>query len=58
MADAIDYQGKVMLEDLAIQERYVAKEMPLDLSEEVHTRADRITVELRRALADLLAGGS
>ena len=58
MADAIKYQEQVMAEDLAVQERYVLKEMPLELSAQVHTRADRITVELRRALVGLLAGES
>jgi len=58
MAEAISYQEQVMTEDLAIQERYELKEMPLELSAEVHTRADRITVELRRALAGLLAESS
>ena len=57
MAGAIEYQEQVMAEDLVVQERYLPKEMPLELSTQVHTRADRITVELRRALAELLAGG-
>ena len=34
--------------------RIVDKSIPLDLTAEVHTRADRITVELRRVLADLV----
>ena len=33
------------------------KSTPLDLQAEVHTRADKNTVEMRRVLADLVARG-
>lgn len=50
---AIAYEQAVLEEDLRIQER-MAPTFPLDLTAEVHTRADRLTVEIRRVLADLV----
>ena len=35
-------------------ERIVSKAVPLDVQAEVHTRADRITLEMRRVLLDLV----
>jgi vanillate O-demethylase monooxygenase subunit len=55
LADAVAYEQRVFDEDLVVQGRYTTRELPLDLTAEVHTRADRITVELRRVLADLVA---
>jgi vanillate O-demethylase monooxygenase subunit len=49
------WEQSVIDEDLAIQTRLVDLALPLSLDAEVHTRADRITVELRRMLADLVA---
>jgi hypothetical protein len=45
----------VLDEDLAVQRRYERLALPLDLTAEVHTKADRVTVELRRVLADFVA---
>ena len=42
-------------EDLRIQEAYHELVLPLEPTAEVHTRADRATLELRRVLADLVA---
>ncbi len=55
MAEAVAYQEAVMAEDLLVQERYEDNRLPLDLRREVHTRADRITLELRRLLRELVA---
>lgn len=55
VAHAIAFQQSVGAEDRQLLERIARKGVPLDLSAEVHTRADRITVELRRVLADLAA---
>ena len=44
-----------MDEDLALQRQFDDLSLPLELSAEVHTRADKNTVELRRVLADLVA---
>jgi len=55
---AVDFELSVVEEDLALQSRFADLVLPLDPVAEVHTRADRITVELRRVLADLvLAAG-
>jgi hypothetical protein len=54
MADALAYELTILGEDLALQERFADLVLPLDLTTEVHTRADRVTVELRRVLADLV----
>jgi phenylpropionate dioxygenase-like ring-hydroxylating dioxygenase large terminal subunit len=54
MADALAYELTILGEDLALQERFPDLVLPLDLTTEVHTRADRVTVELRRILADLV----
>jgi phenylpropionate dioxygenase-like ring-hydroxylating dioxygenase large terminal subunit len=40
----------ILMEDVQLQRRFRARGLPLDLTAEVHTRADRVTVELRRAL--------
>lgn len=49
MAAAVAYEAAVLAEDLAVQERLPAG-FPIELTTEVHTRADRLTVELRRML--------
>ncbi len=54
MRDAVDFEVKVVEEDLAVQEAYDVRFLPLDPTAEVHTRADRTTLELRRMLADLV----
>jgi phenylpropionate dioxygenase-like ring-hydroxylating dioxygenase large terminal subunit len=54
-ASAIAFEQQVLDEDLAVQSRYDDLSLPLDLRAEVHTRADRNTVELRRILSDFVA---
>jgi vanillate O-demethylase monooxygenase subunit len=51
----VKYELAITDEDLVIQERYRDRSIPIDLTTEVHTKADRMTVELRRILADLVA---
>ncbi|MDA8075022.1 MAG: aromatic ring-hydroxylating dioxygenase subunit alpha [Actinomycetota bacterium] len=58
MADAVRFEVKVIEEDLAVQEAYDVGFLPLDPTAEVHTRADRTTLELRRMLADLVEAAS
>jgi vanillate O-demethylase monooxygenase subunit len=53
--DAIGFQMTVAKEDRELLELMEVKAVPLDLTVEHHTRADRITMELRRMLADLSA---
>lgn len=52
--DTIAFQSAVAREDKELLERILDKSTPLDLQQEMHTRADRITVEMRRVLADFV----
>jgi len=54
MAEAVEFELAVLREDLRIQEAYHELELPLDPTAEIHTRADRATLELRRVLGDLV----
>ncbi len=54
LAEAVAFENKILDEDLALQERFVDCRLPLDLTTEVHVRADRPTVELRRILRDFV----
>jgi len=47
------FQQLVLDEDLPVVCNQVPPEMPLDPSEELHTRADRVSVEYRRWLVEL-----
>jgi phenylpropionate dioxygenase-like ring-hydroxylating dioxygenase large terminal subunit len=60
MAEAVAFERKVVDEDLALQERYVDRRLPLplDLTAEVHVKADRMTIELRRILGALVAAAA
>jgi vanillate O-demethylase monooxygenase subunit len=53
--DTVAFQMAVGAEDKRLLESLPFTSTPLDLQAEVHTRADRITVEMRRVLADLVA---
>lgn len=55
LADAVAFEHEITAEDLVVQESFLERSIPLDLTTEVHTRADRMTVELRRILADFVA---
>jgi hypothetical protein len=55
MRDAIDFEIAVVDEDLRLQSRYEILELPLDITAEIHTRADKTTVELRRIMSDFVA---
>jgi len=54
MAEAIDFEVAILREDLLVQEAFDELVLPLTPTAEVHTRADRTTLELRRVLADLV----
>ena len=58
MADAVDFEVAVLREDLRVQEAFDALVLPLAPTAEVHTRADRITLELRRGLSELVAAAT
>lgn len=55
LEQAVKYEQQIFDEDIALQERYVDKGLPLDLTTEVHVKADKMTVELRRILAEFVA---
>ena len=50
----LEFQLAVANEDRVLLERMRSKATPLDLHAEVHTRADRITLEMRRVLTDFV----
>ena len=54
MQEAVAFEVAVVEEDLALQSRYEVLALPLDPTREIHTRADRTTIELRRVLSDLV----
>jgi phenylpropionate dioxygenase-like ring-hydroxylating dioxygenase large terminal subunit len=55
MAEAVAFELDVLEEDLRVQSAYHDLALPLDPTAELHARADRNTLELRRVLADLVA---
>lgn len=55
MDDAVAFEMAVVEEDLAIQSKFDVLSVPLSVTDEVHTRADKTTIELRRVLIDLVA---
>jgi vanillate O-demethylase monooxygenase subunit len=55
MAQALAFEQRVIDEDVRLQTRYRDKRLPLDVTREVHVKVDRMTVELRRILADFVA---
>ncbi|MCU1484503.1 MAG: hypothetical protein JWN67_1249 [Actinomycetia bacterium] len=54
MAEAVGFELKILDEDYRFQQAYVDRSLPLDLTAEVHVKADRATLELRRILGDLV----
>ncbi|MCU1501480.1 MAG: Rieske (2Fe-2S) iron-sulfur domain protein [Ilumatobacteraceae bacterium] len=54
LRDAVAFEQRVLEEDLVVQRR-ISATMVLDLTADVHTRADRLTIELRRALAEAVS---
>lgn len=54
IAGVVAFQQAVAAEDKALLERLRRKAVPLDLTAEFHTKADRITLEMRRVLRELV----
>jgi phenylpropionate dioxygenase-like ring-hydroxylating dioxygenase large terminal subunit len=53
----VKYEMMIFEEDLDLQRRALSGlEFPLDVSAELHTRADRVSVEFRRVLAAAVSG--
>ena len=55
MDEAVAFEMAVVEEDLALQSKFDVLSVPLSVTAEVHTRADKTTLELRRVLIDLVA---
>jgi phenylpropionate dioxygenase-like ring-hydroxylating dioxygenase large terminal subunit len=53
--EVADFEVAVINEDLRLQATFRDLSLPLDVTAEVHTRADRTTLHLRRILGDLVA---
>jgi vanillate O-demethylase monooxygenase subunit len=58
LAECVAFERKILDEDLMLQERYRDRRLPLDLTTEVHVKADRMTIELRRILGELTAAAT
>ena len=54
LADRLAFEISVVAEDLALQARFDFLALPLELTAEIHTKADKAAVEMRRILAELL----
>jgi vanillate O-demethylase monooxygenase subunit len=54
--EVIEFQRRIYAEDQAIVERQNPEDLPIDLSEEVHVRADLTSVTYRRQLARIGLG--
>jgi vanillate O-demethylase monooxygenase subunit len=53
-----EYNQRIFAEDQEIVERQCPEDLPLDLTEEVHIRADRTSIEYRKGLGKLGLGRS
>jgi vanillate O-demethylase monooxygenase subunit len=54
--EVIEFQRKIYAEDQAVVERQNPEDLPIDLSEEVHVRADLTSITYRRQLAKIGLG--
>ena len=54
MAEVLEFEERVLDEDLDVLESYASNALPIDLGIEVHTRVDRLSATYRRLLADLV----
>jgi phenylpropionate dioxygenase-like ring-hydroxylating dioxygenase large terminal subunit len=54
LTDRLKFEYQVIAEDLDLQARFDDLHLPLDPGAEVHTRADRASIEFRRILRDVL----
>jgi hypothetical protein len=53
--DQVAFSRRVLDEDLVLVERMADSRLCLSIRSELHTRADRASVEMRRTLRDFLA---
>ena len=52
------FERQVVAEDMALQDRFATTELPLDPTAEVHTRADKAALTMRRILLEVLGNGA
>ena len=57
MAREVAFEEAVLAEDLLLQDAVTIPGLPLDLRTEMHVKADRLGVALRRALTAFLEPG-
>jgi phenylpropionate dioxygenase-like ring-hydroxylating dioxygenase large terminal subunit len=57
VAAEVDFERRVLAEDLQLQRQMVGEGLPLDIRDELHVRSDRLGVALRRALCDFSMAG-
>jgi hypothetical protein len=55
VAAEVDFEERVLAEDLALQATMESTGLPLVMRDELHVRSDRLGVALRRALVDFAA---
>jgi phenylpropionate dioxygenase-like ring-hydroxylating dioxygenase large terminal subunit len=58
VAREVEFEESVLAEDLALQREMTLTSLPLRMRDEVHVRADRLGVALRRELARFVAAGT
>jgi phenylpropionate dioxygenase-like ring-hydroxylating dioxygenase large terminal subunit len=58
LAETVAFETRVVLEDLALQEKFDVPGLPLTPALEMPVRADRTGLELRRLLRELCAAGT
>jgi phenylpropionate dioxygenase-like ring-hydroxylating dioxygenase large terminal subunit len=58
LQDSLDFNHQVFAEDKAIVESQHPEDLPLDLADEVHIRADKSSIAYRKLLAELGLGRS
>lgn len=54
IADMLAFEDRVLDEDLVVLESFDRRDLQLDLTVEVHTRADRLSLAYRRLLAQMV----
>ena len=58
LAERLAFEVAVVAEDLALQDRFEFLAMPLGLTAEIHTKADKSAVEMRRILTEMFAAAT
>jgi phenylpropionate dioxygenase-like ring-hydroxylating dioxygenase large terminal subunit len=57
LAERLAFEVTVVAEDMALQDRFDFVELPLTATAEVHTKADKAALEMRRIMTQLLDAG-